>query len=1202
MKRIFATLLLLSLTLSAPLALAQETDPEPDPRPLLNENCTISVLNRSAQVAADGGWVIANVPTNVGLVRARATCVENGITRTGQSDYFSVPLNGIIQVADVTFGEVVPIVNKLTITAPTTSLGNVGATVQLTAMAEYADNRAADVTGASRGTNFFSSNDRVATVDAEGLVTAHGTGAVLVSGMNEGALGMLLLSVVTSGDADGDGLPDDYELQYQLDPNNPADAALDVDGDTLSNLQEFRLGTDPRNADTDGDTLADGEETILGNDGFLTNPLLADTDGDGFRDGLEVQTGSDPTNAATFNLSRALSALTVTPPAATLIVNTLFGQAYTQLTVTGTLLDGTTLDLTSTSRGTNYTSADLNICNFGVPDGRIFAGIEGTTTVTVTAGGRSVAVPIIVRNFTPTALATIDIPGYANAVDASGNYAYVAAGSAGLHIVDVSTPDAPHIVATLNTPGNANDVKIAGNYAYVADGSSLQIINISNPLAPVTAGAVSVSGAEDVAVSSGIAYVAAGGSGLVIVNVTTPGAPIVVGSVRTPSTAHGVDLAGPGKVIVVDGAGLRSINVANPAAPSITGNLSIASANDLRVSGNYAYVAAYTSGLVVVDISSASDPHVVGGLPGSAPQGFIPMDVALAGSFALSAEVLFVNSVPITDVSTPSAPVLRAVIDFSGLGDFNGNGIAVNGAYLYMTGSNSIGDRGSSGWTRLFIGQYLPLEDRAGNPPQVSITSPLPGSQQIEGDTITVVADAFDDIAVNAVTFSVDGQDVYTDTSAPYEQLLVVPTGKSSITLGAKAVDMGLNVGTAAPVVVPVIPDPLTTVTGTVVDADGAPIAGANVVVNGGLTAQTATDGTFTIAGVSTLRGPIIANASATASNGDILTGSSTAILANRGGITAVGTIVAVSAIFETNYGTFITTCDDCNFQRTLPFSFPFYGTQRTVGYVGTNGYITFDGGDNTWSESLPAFSSRPRIAAFFDDLIGGGGMWINDQLPGRFVVTYKQMAHYNYGGSNTLQMILFADGRIQFGYRGITALTSGTLTGITPGPNAPPQQVDYSATPNFNSTSGAAVYEYFTGTNRFDLDYGFVVFTPRADGGYNVRTILQPPPAADLQVTNAATTSATVRVVSTSGNGNANGKFAHAEVDVISSRDPHYHASVNADKNGVFTLRNVPAGGIEVTVRHKADVLGHGAAVIDEQQRSYVIDITPPNTSETKQ
>jgi hypothetical protein len=1188
-RAVFATLALLLLT--AVPAAAQAID----------ENCTVSVLNRTVQVLPNGSWVLPNIPTNVGLVRARVTCVENGITRSGQSEYFRVPPSGVIYVPPMILNAPVqPIAASIVLTSPVSLLTSVGATVQVTATASYPGGGRADVSGAAFGTNWFTSNPRVATISADGLVTAVSSGTVLVSAMNEGALGILQLGIVTSGDGDNDGLPDQFELDNGLDPNNPGDASGDLDGDGLSNLDEYRRGTELRIADTDGDGLADGAEVARN-----ANPLLPDTDGDGIRDGLEVQTGSDPTDAASYNLADALSNIEVAPLAATLIYNTIAGDAYTQLTVTGRLRDGTTINLTSTGRGTNYTSSNITVCNFGSPDGRVFAGVEGTCTVTASNGGHSADSAIIVRSFSPRPLSALTIAGHANSVDVKNNYAFVAAGSTGLKIVNVENPLAPVLVATRDTPGNANDVRVVGNYAYVADGGSgLSIIDVTNPVAPAIVGTAAVGTANDVVVANNVAYIAGGSNGLVIVNVATPGAPILVGSVHTPSAARGVDVTGT-YATVVDDSGYRVIDVSNPSAPQIVGNVSLSGApNDVRNAGRLSYVASYTGGMQIVDFNTATAPRVAGSLPGSAPSGFIPFEIAPAGPFAIAAEVLSVNATPIVDITDPAAPLVRGRIDFQTLGDYNGNGIAVAGAYVYMTGSSGLTDRGSSGTTRLFIGQYLPLEDHAGNPPQVTITSPAPGTTEIEGQGITIVAEASDDVGVSAVTFTIDGAAVFTDTSMPFEYAFTLPAGGArTLALGAIATDLGGNVGTAVPVPLNVIPDPLTTVTGTVIDVNGAPISGASVTTNGDRTGTSAANGTFAIAGVPTVRGDIVVAARAIAPNGDVLTGSSGTFAPVRGGTTQVGSVLATPATFETNYGTFITTCDDCAFQRTLPFPFPFYGTTRTVGYVGTNGYITFSFGDSTYTESLPAFSTQPRISAFFDDLIAGGGMWINDQLPGRFVVTYVNNRHFTEGGSNTLQMTLFADGRIQYAYRGITALRTGSIVGLTPGPNSPPQQVNYSAAPLFDVPAGTAVFEYFTNTSPFDLDFGFVIFIPRPEGGYQVRTILQPPPGEAVLITNDAATQSLTGRLTTASNGNGNGKFARAEVEVRSSRDPNFRAMVNTDKDGLFTVKKVPVGGVTVTVRRKDQILGYGAIVIGDGASSQVqrIDIAPPAPEKTE-
>jgi Zn-dependent metalloprotease len=95
-------------------------------------------------------------------------------------------------------------------------------------------------------------------------------------------------------DEDGDQMDDNWEVDYGLDPTNPADRGLDKDSDGLNNVLEYLGGSDPTVKDTDNDGIEDGSEVFT----YHTHPLKPDTDSDGLTDGEEVnQHATDPLNA-----------------------------------------------------------------------------------------------------------------------------------------------------------------------------------------------------------------------------------------------------------------------------------------------------------------------------------------------------------------------------------------------------------------------------------------------------------------------------------------------------------------------------------------------------------------------------------------------------------------------------------------------------------------------------------------------------------------------------------------------------------------------------------------------------------------------------------------------------------------------------------------------------------------------------------------
>ena len=318
-------------------------------------------------------------------------------------------------------------------------------------------------------------------------------------------------------------------------------------------------------------------------------------------------------------------------------------------------------------------------------------------------------------------------PGYARgqaqALVVAGNYAYVAAHSGGLHIIDFSDVSNPKRVGGYDKDGfYARAVAVSTHYAYVVgflldevsqtSPGVLQIVDISNRAKPFPLATHDVVGhAVGVAISGNYAYVVGGlwdevaqtnRGGLQIIDISNPANPRQVSGYDTGGSSS-VSVSG-GNAYITDNDGLQVFNISNPLSPQPVGRCSLrGQPYSVTVSGDFAYIAASPhwdsvnrvyvgGGLQVIDMSVPASPRWVGEYDADAEAS----SVSVSGNYAyLAASRHWVaatqtyggGGLQIVDISNPANPQRAAEYLPSG----NGMGITTTGNYaLFLEGDQSL--------------------------------------------------------------------------------------------------------------------------------------------------------------------------------------------------------------------------------------------------------------------------------------------------------------------------------------------------------------------------------------------------------------------------------------------------------------------------------------------------------------------------------
>jgi len=279
-----------------------------------------------------------------------------------------------------------------------------------------------------------------------------------------------------------------------------------------------------------------------------------------------------------------------------------------------------------------------------------------------------------------------------NVVSGKADYLYVASGSDGLFIFDL-TDGMPTAAATVLSDINAIDVSVAARYLYVViAGEGVNIYDNANPTSAALVASVGIPTAVR-AVPWGIhLFVAAGDAGLTVVDISDHNAPRIAGTLAgmnaTDVSLYAHDQKGPAfaaRAYVTDpDFGVRIVDLLPEfSSPKLVGGLELPGASGLdtytrfvEASGatpsrehDYLYVVAGANGLSVYDITEPDNVvqvAVLSDLGGNANDIDVASQMTPPGvdDYALVANS--VAGLQVIDVTNPVQPTLLTTVGTSG--------------------------------------------------------------------------------------------------------------------------------------------------------------------------------------------------------------------------------------------------------------------------------------------------------------------------------------------------------------------------------------------------------------------------------------------------------------------------------------------------------------------------------------------------------
>ncbi|MDP8206975.1 MAG: T9SS type A sorting domain-containing protein [Candidatus Electryonea clarkiae] len=221
----------------------------------------------------------------------------------------------------------------------------------------------------------------------------------------------------------------------------------------------------------------------------------------------------------------------------------------------------------------------------------------------------------------------------ASEIEIAGNYAYVASGSSGLRVLDLSSPASPEEIGSLEFDHPVHDVEIYNDYAFLACGyPGVVIVDISDPDSPIAIDTLSETDTLSIhctilELTRSYLYVftddGENGDGLVIYDVNEPSDPEVLayrGDIPNPEF---ITINEPNIYLVCGSSYTYVYDISNPANPSYVTHIMPAPTGSNQAhtaaaaTGDYVYILGWNypsqehSWMRVWDISNPEEPDSI---------------------------------------------------------------------------------------------------------------------------------------------------------------------------------------------------------------------------------------------------------------------------------------------------------------------------------------------------------------------------------------------------------------------------------------------------------------------------------------------------------------------------------------------------------------------------------------------------------------